>query len=320
VVGRLPEVDVAEAEVGQRTISVEHPGYVSATCSVVIERSTRRRCDVALQEKRARLRVEAQGLVNGVAQPVEAQLFVDGVDVGPTPWKGVMRAEVEHHLALRLGSAEHSYGPVRVDEGAEALVTIEVPTSWTGASSTLQLRGDTSVVGRAGDLVARPDEPVALRPGASRLELEVEGLRLGVLDVVLQPGRTHTVEIVERPRTSTELASAVDAWEQRRWVAAGGAAAGALTVAAALGGAYAATSTRDDAYAGLRAAVVPEEQDGFRQSVIDAETTRTSWLTVAAIGTVVVGTGLAWSALEWLVMEPTRGHWAVEGGTVREEE
>lgn len=310
-VGSLP-VTLSELDVGGHRITVEAPGHHAAEQFAQISRGDQAAIDVALTEKIARLSVEAIAKVPGGDSPVEAQLYIDGVDRGPTPWKGEIRAEVPHRVELRLSKIVGPRRDLTLAEGEEHRETIPVPSEWGGASARLRfdlVPGPWEArIGEAALDLARPN---ALRPGHVDVDLYLEGRRVATAGVDAKPTEESLVRISRRPRTPEELDASRSAWRWRKWIALGLAVGAGLVSGEQLIVANQAESQRSSAYVGFLNATSGAELDGYRASVIDLESDRLTAKAISIVSIAVAGAFGAWAALEWLIGEPGVGQ--IEG-------
>ncbi|MCC7386877.1 MAG: PEGA domain-containing protein [Deltaproteobacteria bacterium] len=314
-VGALP-LSLSDVDIGDRTVEVEAPGHYREQRLVRVQRGATSTLELNLKAKRARLKVEAAATLQGETVPVEADVYVDGTRVGTTPWKDEVLAEVEHEVQLRLGELLGPSTRVALREGEERREVMPAPERWAGASASIRfdlVPGPWSV--RSGSGALDPAEPNAVRPGRWPIELLLNGEKVGTAEVQAKPDQEVVLRVMERPRTPEELEHSAKLWTVRKW-----AATGATVVAAAFGmqqliTANIAASERDEAYAALRVASVPEEVSGYRSSVIDLEDSRDRSVTISAVA-LGAAAGLAvWAATEWLFGEPSVGTLIGDGVT-----
>lgn len=299
----LPDVDV-----GGHRLRVDAPGYYSEEQLVQVSRGEHPGVDVALKEKVARLSLEAIAKVPDGDSPVEAQLYIDGVERGMTPWKGEVRAEMSHTIELRLAQAVGPRASLTLPEGSDHREVVVVPSAWGGATSRLRLE---LVAGpweaRVGDTRLDLVKPNDVRPGHVDVDLYLEGRRLAIARVDITPAQDALVVVSGRPRTVAELETSYSAWAWRKWISLGVAFAAGVVSGEQLALANHAASQRSAAYQGFLRATSGAELDGYRASISSLDDTRRTSQVVSSVGMVVAGAFGAWALVEWLFGEPSIG-------------
>lgn len=314
-VGELP-MSRADVDIGDRMVAIEAPGYHGEQRLVRIERGKTSTLELSLKPKMARLKVEAIATLQGSEVPVEAEVYVDGARMGTSPWKDEVIAEVEHEVQLRLGELVGPSARLTLREGEEHREVLPAPERWAGASASIRfdlVPGPWSV--RSGSGALDPDHPNAVRPGRWPITLLMNGKEVGTAELRAEPDREVVLRVTERPRTPEELARSTTAWTVRKWAATGAAIVAAAFGAQQLLTANIAASERDQAYAALRVASVPEEMSGYRSSVIELEDARTRSMTISTVAFSAAAGIALWAAAEWFLMEPTEGRLVGEGVT-----
>jgi hypothetical protein len=305
--GPLPFESTA-MDVGPHVVELRAAGHHAERKMVTITLDGRTEVALSLSPKPARLKVEALARIGGEPGAVEADLFIDGQRVGTTPWKGTVVAEVDHEILLQMAGVRGPARRVRLEEGAEQAMVVEVPAAWGGASAGLLFdlpKGPWEL--RAGGVPLAPEEENKLRPGPTKVDLFLDGHKVAEVNRRLAPGTVEIVHVVARPRTNAELEFSQDFWGIRRWVAFGLTAAATGVAGHQLVAAHMAESQRDAAYAALRTAGVSLEVDAYRAAVVDREDARVRSETVAAFGLGAAAAFATWATIEWLWGEPTRG-------------
>ncbi|MBI2372664.1 MAG: PEGA domain-containing protein [Deltaproteobacteria bacterium] len=303
--GVLP-LRLREVDVGEHVVEILSPGYRTERRIVSIRRGETVSLSVSLRAKVGRLKVEAAATILGQKTPAEAEVILDGQLVGVTPWKGEVVAEVGHELVLRLGSAHHRAGQVRVSEGSEQKIEVEIPKAWAGATSSLSFDLDTAPwEARANGRPLDIGSENALPPGSVLVELLLDGRKVGERRLALSPNEVRRLSVADRPLTASELRNAESASSLRRLIALS-----AVVAAVSIGGIQLFRSTerqavRDDALSELKLATQADEVDRLRELVAVNEASRAN-VELSGTAAFTVAAGFAvWLALEQFVFQPT---------------
>ena len=137
VAGTLP-LNKPELDIGDHIVEVTQAGFHPVKKVISVKRGSTAALDIKLPEKLARLKVESVVNFANEENLIEADIYLDGVKVGATPWKAKVRAEVPHEIVLGLGKARTPATSVTGPEGTERKERIVVPSSWGGAVSNLK--------------------------------------------------------------------------------------------------------------------------------------------------------------------------------------
>ena len=138
--GRTP-IERRKVATGPHRLKVSSPGYYDKGRDVVVERSEHEEVDLELQARQGGLQVFAK---NQRGDDLKAQVFVDELKVGSTPYAGKVRVG-EHKVRVALDSEEWT-ASVRIGEKQveklDAILDL-------GRESAEEVKGDVSIVGDA---------------------------------------------------------------------------------------------------------------------------------------------------------------------------
>ncbi len=204
-------------DVGQQTIRIEKEGFKDQEIIVDVRKDVPAKIEVRLEPsvKKTRVTVEVTGGKN-------ARVFIDGVDMGPAPFKGPVLEGRHTFEARALGyetarqTSDVKYGKpleiklnlaVRVNEGKVKITT---------GHKDAEIIVDARIVGRGtweGILPAGGHQLVVQKPGYERYST----------DISLRPDQVRTIEVVLTQERGT-------AWVW--WTVTSVAVVGGTTVAA----------------------------------------------------------------------------------------
>lgn len=188
--GRLPLGAPLRVSAGERTVRVLREGRAPFEERVSVAGQQRARVTGRLVAIAAlgRLRVEE-------ASGAGLELWIDGAQVGRTPWEGALAAGP--HVAWLRGPAGTGSAPLDATVRADATSTLRVPARALSASLRVEADAPGVVVVDGVELGAAPRE-VRLPSGATRVEVRFSSRPPWSATVSLRDGETRVVRATER--------------------------------------------------------------------------------------------------------------------------
>ncbi|MGZ3422898.1 MAG: PEGA domain-containing protein [Polyangiales bacterium] len=211
--GTLPSKPI-RASAGTHTIRVLKDGFIPFETEVDVTGAKTIVVDVKMQPlvKSGRLRVvEASGKA--------AELFVDGVVVGKTPWEGTL--PIGDHTVFLDGGGKLGTQPARAPVTLGQLTPLTVALEELDARIRVEPDPNVANVAVDGVVVGRGPWDGKLRAGPHRIEVSAEGYLGAMRDVTLGNGERQVIAIaLERDPAASltfrEAEAARQAWLARR--------------------------------------------------------------------------------------------------------
>lgn len=158
-----------------------------------------------------------------------ASVFIDGIEVGETPFRSSIpvTAEEEHELEIRRRGYTTAKQTVRIGKGATREITLD-PTPDSVALATEGARLDVHVVPDGARLVIDGqqldlDAPPVVPPGVHTIVISRAGYEAWSSEVDLAPGSTRVIELtlVPTPETRADLRASATTKKTAGWALLG---------------------------------------------------------------------------------------------------